>query len=117
MFTRTNVKRVLIVAFFAIQLSAFSQVIKEKVVSNEHFASILQYSDNELIYVGTKQNPDNRHHDKLHQGIDDCAKRGGHHKRDGQADDVALERKFLELIDEFLHIPLLLFPSCSTSGI
>lgn len=54
---RTGAKYLLMLAIFAVPLNTFSQVIKEKVVSNEHFASILQFSDNELIYVGTKQNP------------------------------------------------------------
>ena len=50
-------KYLFMLAIIAIQLNAFSQVIKEKKLVNEPFTSIIQSSDNELIYVGTKQNP------------------------------------------------------------
>ncbi len=53
---RIGAKYVTALAICAIQLNAFSQVIKENILINEPYVSILQSSDSELIYVGTKQN-------------------------------------------------------------
>ena len=60
---RIGAKYVTVLAICAIQLNAFSQVIKENILINEPFVSIIQSSDSELIYVGTKQNSDRNEND------------------------------------------------------
>lgn len=54
---------IILLMMVASQQYSFAQIINEKKLTNTPYVSILQYSDNEYIYVGTERRPDRYEYD------------------------------------------------------
>jgi len=54
---------IIFIIIIAIQQYSFAQIINEKTLTSTPFVSLLQYSDNEYIYVGTEKHPDRNGYD------------------------------------------------------
>ncbi len=57
MFKAINISYIIVLVLVATQQYSFAQIISENKLANTPTASVLQYSDNEFIYVGTESNP------------------------------------------------------------